>query len=64
MAKAATKPKETTPITWQLIKIDKALIRPNPNNPKLRDEKGFHQLDVLMKKFGVIYDGIVNADYS
>lgn len=51
-------------IKWKLVELDKAVIRPNPNNPKLKDEKGSHQLDLIMEKFGVIYDGIINADYS
>lgn len=63
MAKSV-KAKPEKPIIWKLVEIDKSLIRPNPNNPKLRNEKGFHQLDSLSKKFGFIYDGIINADYS
>jgi hypothetical protein len=46
-------------IKWKLVTIDKSEIRPNPNNPKIRNEKGFDKLGKVTKKFGVIYDGIL-----
>lgn len=51
-------------IKWKFVEIDKSLIKPNPNNPKVRKEKGMAQLDKLTKKFGRIFDGILNADMS
>ena len=56
--------KNKSAIKWQLIEINKKEIRPNPNNPKIRNEKGFDRLAKLTEKFGVIFDGILNADYS
>jgi hypothetical protein len=53
-----------TPIKWTLKEVDKKLIRPNPNNPKIRNEKGFSRLSKLSAKFGVIYDGVLNLDLS
>lgn len=52
------------PIVWKLVTLEKALIRPNPFNPKVKNEKGLARLTKLTQKYGVIYDGIVNADYS
>lgn len=60
MAKAQA-PKQ---IKWKLIEVEKSQIRPNPNNPKIRNEKGMDRLNKLTKKFGVIFDGILNADMS
>lgn len=60
MAKARDQKK----ITWKLIEIDKSNIRPNPNNPKIRNEQGYDKLSKITAKFGVIFDGIINADYS
>lgn len=56
--------KENDEIIWKFIEIDKSEIRPNPNNPKIRNESGFSKLVKLTQKFGVIFDGILNADYS
>lgn len=61
MAKAE-KPKE--PIKWKLVEIDKSKIRTNPNNPKVKNEKGFEKMSKLVKKYGMIYDGVLNADFS
>lgn len=61
---ATAKKTEKQPIKWKLVEIDKSLIRKNPNNPKIRNEKGFEKLGKLTEKFGVIYDGIINADHS
>lgn len=57
-------PAADQPITWKLVEIDKTLIRPNANNPKIRKEKGFEMLSRVSKKFGIIFDGIVNFDNS
>lgn len=59
-----SKAKQDGPIKWSLKEIDKKLIRPNASNPKTRNEKGFAQLEKITNKFGVIYDGILNADLS
>jgi hypothetical protein len=56
--------KKDTEITWQLVSIDKAVIKVNADNPKIRNVKGFRRLEKITKKYGVIFDGIVNADYS
>lgn len=52
------------PIKWQLVEVDKSKIKRNPNNPKIRDRKGYARLQKLREKYGTIFDGIVNADYS
>lgn len=49
-------------IKWSLVEINKADIKTNPNNPKIRNAKGFRRLDKLREKYGTIFDGIVNAD--
>lgn len=59
-----SKKNEQAPIKWKLVEVDKKQIRPNPNNPKIRNEKGYDKLAKITKKFGVIFDGIMNADYS
>ena len=51
-------------ITWSLVEIDKSLIKPNPNNPKIQNEKGRRRLQKLTEKYGRIFDGIINKDYS
>ena len=55
---------EAPAIKWKLVEIDKSFVRPNTSNPKVRKDKGYEQLNKLTKKFGVIFDGIINADYS
>lgn len=62
MAKAKKEPGDK--ITWKLVEVDKAKIRPNASNPKLRNEKGYNQLQKITAKFGTIYDGILNKDFS
>lgn len=61
---ATAKKSEKQPIQWKLVEIDKSLIKPNPNNPKVRNEKGHSMLTKITAKFGVIFDGILNADNS
>jgi len=56
MAKLKSTPK------WEYIELDKSEIRTNPNNPKIKNEQGTERLEKLTKKFGVIFDGILNAD--
>lgn len=51
-------------ITWSLIEVKASEIRPNPNNPKYRDDKGFSRLQKSLKKFGTVFDGIINKDYT
>ena len=51
-------------IKWKLVEIDKSQIRPNLSNPKIRNEKGFEKMGKLVEKYGMIYDGILNADMS
>ena len=64
MSGKKNEPKAPEAIKWKLIEIDKSKIRPNPNNPKVRNQKGYEMLNKITKKFGVIFDGILNADYS
>lgn len=51
-------------ITWKLVQVDKSRIKINPNNPKIFDEKGFARLEKLRAKYGTIFDGILNSDFS
>lgn len=51
-------------IEWKLIEVDKSKIKLNPHNPKVKDAKGFKRLEKLRDKYGLIFDGILNADLS
>lgn len=51
-------------ITWSLVEIDKSQIKRNPDNPKIENAKGKRNLEKITKKYGVIFDGIINADNS
>jgi DNA modification methylase len=52
------------PITWSLVEMKASDLKPNPNNPKKRDDKGFERLKKSLSKFGKVFDGIVNKDMS
>ena len=39
-------------------------LKPNAKNPKKRDDAGFERLKKSLEKFGRVFDGIANADYS
>jgi hypothetical protein len=49
-------------INWTLKEVKTDWIKPNPNNPKQRNEKGMKRLQKSLDKFGVVFDGICNAD--
>lgn len=51
-------------ITWSLQEVDKTKIRLNENNPKIKDPKGMKRLEKLAAKYNIIFDGILNADFS
>lgn len=51
-------------ITWSLKEVRASELKPNPNNPKQRDARGFKRLQKSLNKFGKVYDGIANADLS
>ena len=51
-------------ITWTLQEVDKDKIKANAMNPKIRNADGFNRLKKSLDKFGNVYDGILNADYS
>lgn len=51
-------------LTWELIDVPVKEIKPNPKNPKIRDQKGYNRLKKSMNKFGVVFDAILNKDFS
>ena len=51
-------------ITWNLIEVKTDQLKPNPNNPKLRDKKGFARLKKSLDKFGKVFDGLANKDLT
>src|SRR5688572_10428896 len=51
-------------ITWSLIEVKASELKPNPKNPKKRDEKGFARLQKSLARFGKVFDGIANKDLS
>jgi hypothetical protein len=51
-------------IVWTLTEVKASDLKPNPNNPKIRDAKGFKRLQKSLSKFGKVYDGIANKDMS
>jgi len=51
-------------ITWSLRKVKASELKPNAKNPKKRDDAGFERLKKSLEKFGRVFDGIANADYS
>lgn len=51
-------------IKWNLIQVKASELKPNPKNPKIRDDDGFERLKHSLDKFGRIYDGIANKDLS
>lgn len=52
------------PIQWTLIQVNPNQLKPNPNNPKKRNEAGFKRLQKSLEKFGRVFDGIVNSDMT
>lgn len=57
-------PKKPAPITWKPITVKVKDLGRNIDNPKTKDEKGYTQLKKMVKKFGMVYGGIVNKDLS
>jgi len=51
-------------IKWTLKQVPAKDIKPNPDNPKVRDDKGFKRLQKSLSKFGKVFDGICNADLT
>lgn len=51
-------------IKWTLTEVKAGDLKPNPDNPKIRDEKGMRRLRKLVAKYGMVFDGIVNKDLS
>lgn len=49
-------------IEWKLIEVRAGDLKPNPNNPKKRDEVGMRRLRKLVDKYGLVFSGIVNKD--
>ena len=49
---------------WTLKNIKVKDIKLNPDNPKVRNERGFERLRKSLEKFGHIFDGIINTDNS
>lgn len=47
---------------WTLKEVDVSWIKPNPKNPKQRNDKGMNRLRKSLEKFGNVFDGICNAD--
>lgn len=52
------------PPKWTLVEVKKSEVLLNPNNPKVRDQNGFKRLQLSLKRFGRIFDGIANKDLS
>jgi len=50
--------------TWSLVEVEASEIKPNPDNPKIRNDKGLRRLQKSLKKFGKVYDGICNKDFT
>lgn len=51
-------------IKWKLIEIRAGDLKPNPDNPKKRDEKGFGRLQKALAKFGKVFTAICNKDLT
>lgn len=51
-------------IKWALVEVEREKLKVNPKNPKIRNEKGMKRLRKSLEKFGNVFDGIVNADYT
>lgn len=49
---------------WELKAVKVKDIKLNPDNPKIRNEKGFERLRKSLEKFGHIFDGIANTDLT
>lgn len=49
-------------IKWQLTPVRAGDLRPNPDNPKKRDEVGMRRLRKLTDKYGLVFSGIANKD--
>lgn len=49
-------------IKWTLKEVRAGDLKPNPYNPKKRDEVGMRRLRKLTNKYGIVFSGIVNKD--
>lgn len=52
------------PPIWELVDVQVKNIKFNPDNPKIPNEKGLERLRKSLEKFGHIFDGIINSDFS
>jgi hypothetical protein len=59
-----TEQETDAPITWKLVRVKAKQLKTNPNNPKIKDVKGESRLKKSLQKFGMVFDGIANADYT
>lgn len=49
-------------IAWKLVEVKASELIPNPKNPKTKTKRGIARLNHSLSKFGVVFDGIINAD--
>lgn len=54
--------KKKEKILWTLTDVRAGDIKPNPQNPKIKNAKGTKRLHTLIERFGLVYDGIANKD--
>lgn len=51
-------------IKWTLLPVRAGDLKPNPHNPKKRDDAGFAKLKRSVERFGLVFSGIVNKDLA
>lgn len=52
------------PINWRTIKVKKSLIKPTPNNFKLKTQEGLARLDTSLERYGMAGSLILNKDLT